>query len=90
MNNLVELTGPEKVLKHGWSNFAEENTHEAKEALTEGIHLELQDTFVELELFIRSQESYLGNDEELEDEGLLNCSSKPRLILKHALWDMAE
>ena len=52
VHDFVKFARPEEILQHGWRELAEENPHEAEEALADCSHLITQEPIIKLELLV--------------------------------------
>ena len=90
VDNFVEFARPKEVLQHGGGELAEEDTHEAEEALADCSHLIAQEPIIKLELLVRGEEAHLGDDQQLEYEGFSDFGNQLRFVLEHTLRYLAE
>ena len=59
LDDFDQFSRPKEVIEHHRRDFANEDTHEAEEALTYKLDLLLQQAVIELEFFVGGEEAHL-------------------------------
>ena len=90
VHDFVKFARPEEILQHGWRELAEENPHEAEEALADCSHLITQEPIIKLELLVWCEEANLGDNQKFKYECFFYFSDQLRLVFEHSLGYLTE